>query len=345
MAMICKKCVQPDTRPGIYFKDGVCGACLYEEEKKTIDWNARQKELKDIVKWAKSKNRDYDCVIGVSGGKDSTVQAIYAKKLGLRALLVNSEPENITEIGRKNIENLKNLGFDTISLRPNPQVMKQLVKKDFYEFLNPVKVGEFSLWASAYIIADKFNIPLIIQGDNPALSLGIEVDNGSDALKIFQTNTLSTGWERYIGDDERDLFMFHVDFDSLKRKDIKAIFLQYYMKEWSPSHNAEFSIAHGLTTRTSDPNEIGTYSQYYQMDTDIIPVNQLLKYVKLGFGQCTDHACYDVRAGLINREEAMELVKKYDGKCAEKYIKQFCDYIEITTDEFWRVVNQWKKKK
>ncbi len=357
----CKKCVQPDTRPGIYFnKEGVCGACLFEEEKKKIDWSTREKELKEIADWSKQKakenNSNYDCVIGVSGGKDSTFQALYARdKLGLRPLLVNSEPEGITEIGRKNIENLKQLGFDCISLRPNPKVMKKLIKKDFYEYLNPIKVTEFSLWVSAYIIVDKFNIPLIIQGENPALTLGVtkimEVDG--DALNVLQQDTLSTGWERYIKDDitKEDLFMFHFDVESIKKKGIKGVWLQYYAKEWSPSHNAEFSIAHGLTIRPEyfDPNEIGTYVAYYQLDGDLVQLNQMLKYVKFGFGQCTDHACYDIRDGRISRNEAIDLVKKYDGKCGFRYIKKFCDYIGITIDEFWRVANSfrgpmWEKK-
>ena len=86
---ICNECIQSDTRPGIYFDDnGVCGACIWEEEKKQIDWNAREKELMDIANWAKETTKsNYDCAIGISGGKDSTLQALVARdKLGLRYL-------------------------------------------------------------------------------------------------------------------------------------------------------------------------------------------------------------------------------------------------------------------
>lgn len=358
----CKKCVQPDTRPGVYFdEEGICGACLYQEDvEKNIDWVQREKELKEIAEWAKEKsaekNSNYDCAIGVSGGKDSTFQSLCARdKLGLNALLVNSEPEGITDIGKKNIENLKNLGFDVISLRPNPMVMKKLVKKDFYEYLNPVKVTEFSLYTSVYIIADKFNIPLIIQGENPGLTLGVRntgVGIDDDSLKVCELDTLSTGLERYVGDgiSEKDLFMFRYDNDALRKKGIRGIWLGYYTKEWSPLHNAEFSISHGLTIRPEyfDPYEIGTYVGYFQLDSDFVQVNQMLKYIKFGFGQCTDHACYDIRAGRLTREEAIELVRRYDGKCGIRYIKKFCDYIGITIDEFWRVADSfrgpmWKK--
>ena len=201
---ICNRCIQPDTRPGIYFDDqGVCGACLWEAKKKEIDWDSREKELRDIAEWAKkTTNSNYDCVIGVSGGKDSTKQALTARdRLGLRCLLVNGEPEGITEIGRHNIENLKKLGFDVITLRPNPKVMRLLVKRDFYKYLNPVKITEFSLYASTYIIADKFDIPLIIQGENPGLTLGTSLTGvGTDfnAMKADELQTLSSGWKEYL---------------------------------------------------------------------------------------------------------------------------------------------------
>lgn len=357
----CKKCVQPDTRPGIYFnEDGICGACLYEEEKKTIDWSSREKELKEIADWAKQKakenNSTYECVIGVSGGKDSTFQAIYARdKLGLRTLLVNGEPDGITEIGRKNIENLKNLGFDCISLRPNPKVMQKLVKKDFYEFGNPIKVTEFALWASAYIIADKFNVPLIIQGENPAQTLGVShiMEKNGDALNVLKQNTLSTGWERYMSEDvtKDDLFMFKFDLESIRKKDTRAVWLGYYAKEWLQTGNARFAIERGLATRPEyfNPYDVGTYAAAYSLDSDMTPVNQMIKHVKFGFGHTTDVACCDIREGEKKKEDVIDLVKKYDGKCSPQLIKNFCDYINISVEEFWRVVetfrgNMWEKK-
>ena len=354
MIRYCKKCVQPDTRPGIYFKDGICGACLYEEEKKKICWDARLQELHNIAKWAKGNSEIYDCAIGVSGGKDSTFQALYARDvLKLRPLLVNSEPDGITEIGRHNVENLINLGFDTIKLRPNPQVMKKLMKRDFYKYLNPVKATEYSLYSSTYIVADKFDIPLIIQGENIAFTLGVRsttLPASGNSFEVDKMITLSENWKSYAegGVSEKDLFLLHYNREKLENK-TKAIWLQYYSREWSPNNNLNFAIANGLRVRKHfSPGSIGTYSPCWQMDSDLVQMNQLLKYLKFGFGQCTDHACYDIRAGKLARDEAIELVKKYDGKCSEDYIRGFCDYIGITLNEFWRVADSfrglmWKK--
>ena len=353
MMRICNRCIQPDTRPGIYFDDqGVCGACLWEEKKKEINWKSREKELRDIAEWAKKTTKsNYDCVIGVSGGKDSTKQALTARDLlGLRCLLVNSEPEGITEIGRYNIENLKQLGFDVISLRPNPKVMRLLVKRDFYKNLNPVKITEFSLFASTYIIADKFDIPLIIQGDNPGLTLGASltgVGTDSNAMKADELHTLSSGWKEYVeveGVEEKDLYLFHYNRKKLEEKGCKAIWLNYFLKEWSNHKNAIFSKEHGLRWRPEnfDREAIGTYLPYFQLDGDLTQVNQLLKYIKFGFGQCMDHVCYDLRDELMDRKTAIDLVLKYDGKCDEKYIDKFCNYIQISKDEFYKTIEKFR---
>ena len=350
---ICKKCIQPDTRPGIFFnQDGICGACIWENTKKNIDWDLREKELKKISEWAqKSTESNYDCVIGVSGGKDSTKQALTARdKLGLRCLLVNSEPEGITKIGSSNIENLKKLGFDVISLRPNPKVTKLLVKRDFFKHLNPVKITEFSLYSSTYIIADKFGIPLIIQGENPGLTLGTSltgVGTDENAMKANELQTLSSGWEEYLevqGIEENDLYFFHYDRKNLESRNYKAIWLNYFLKEWSNHNNAIFSKQHGLKWRSDDfdPNSIGTYLPYFQLDGDFTQVNQLLKFIKFGFGQCMDHVCYDIREGRLTREKAIELVKLHDGKCSDEYIEKFCKFIEISKDEFWKTAEKFR---
>ena len=348
---ICSKCIQPNTRPGILFsKQGVCGACLWEEEKKKIDWNRRINDLNEIVEVAKKKNANYDCVIGVSGGKDSTKQAITARdNLGLKCLLVNYQPDNITEIGIKNIENLKQLGFDVLGIRPNPKVMQKLVKYDFFNHLNPVKATEFSLYSSAYIVAEKFNIPLVIQGENPGLTVGTSltgVGKDSDELKAYQLQTLSEGWKEYLQVDkisEKDLFLFHYNIEKLISQNTKGIWLQYFLKDWSYRGNAEFSAKYGFKERKKfKPEDIGTYIGFGALDSDLVHVNQMLKFIKFGFGFCMDHVCYDVRDKNLDRKEAIELVLKYDGKCSKKYIEDFCDYAKISEKEFSDTIEKFR---
>ena len=340
----CTRCWQPDSRPGIFFNEqGVCGACLWQDEIKRIDWNSRFIELQDIAENAKLRaSGAYDCVVGVSGGKDSTYQAFYARDiLKLRVLLVNCEPLEITSIGRRNIENLKNHGFDVISIAPNRNIMKRLMKHDFYKYLNPVKCTEYPLYASAYIIANQFNIPLIIQGENAALTLGVSKmqDVGGSCLNITNSNTLKESpFTEYVEDgviSDKDLYLYNMPKEQIIEKGIVGVWLNYYSKEWSQPGNARFSLNKGLTIfpESVNPYEIGSYRRYSQLDSYLAPPNQVFKYIKFGFGQTTDHVCYDIREGLISRDEGLYLIRELDGRCGRFYFEKLSECIEMNVDD------------
>lgn len=354
----CKRCLQPDTRPNICFDENqVCFACLYEESKAKIDWDERFNELKAIADEAKEESKKrgnvYNCVIGVSGGKDSTFQAVYAReKLGLNPLLVNSMPDKITDLGRENMDNLCNLGFDVISLRPNPVVAQKLARKSFLERGNIIAASEYCLWASAYIIADKFNIPLVIQGENAALTLGVAKvqETTGNAFSVVSLDTLRGGSASAFLDEEnnisaKDLYMYQIpDVKSMEEKGIKAVFLQYYAKEWSQPYNADFAIARGLKLRDGDLHDLGRYRRCTALDSDMQIVNQMIKYYKFGFGYATDEVCYDIRDGRFTREEGKWYVNEYDGLCGQQFIDKACDYLGITCEEFWNVVDSYVNK-
>jgi N-acetyl sugar amidotransferase len=351
----CKRCLQPDTRPNIVMDDEqICFACRYEESKQTIDWEARENELKQIAEEAKEEAKKrgniYDCVIGVSGGKDSTFQALYARdRLGLNPLLINCMPDEITEIGNKNLNNLNNQGFDIVSIRPNPVVAKKLARKSFFERGNIIAASEYCLWASAYIMAVKFDIPLIIQGENAALTLGAakNQETTGNAFSVTQLDTISQQKVESFIDlseniTEKDLFFYKIpDVETMKSKGIRAIFLQYYTKEWSQVTNADFAVARGLTGRTDDLHDLGRYRRYTALDSDLQIPNQMIKYLKFGFGYATDEICYDIREGRFDRESGKWYVNEYDGKCGQKYIDQACRYLSITEEEFWEVVDRY----
>jgi len=351
----CKRCVQPDTRPKIKFdKDGVCFACKFEEQKRSIDWKKREDELKKIADWAKKNSPgSHNCLIGVSGGKDSTFQALYAKeRLGLNCLLVNLAPDGITKWGSHNIENLIQQGFDTMLYRPNPKIWKRLIKHSFYKYGNPVKPTEYPLWAVSYMTALNFKIPLIIQGENAGITLGVVEGLGDDdnALNVNLGDTLGGGnasdWEVNDITLKELLWYQFPDKTELQKAKIKAIYLSYYAKEWSQCGNTEFSAKRGLTKREGhDPLLTGRINPYCSIDADMQIVNQMLKYYKFGFGFTTDEACYAIREGRMTREEGIKLVEKYDGRCGDKYIEDFCSYIDISVEEFWKVVGNFVNKK
>ena len=168
----CKKCFTNNFQPNIKFKNGICISCnIFEKQKITTS----NEILVNLIKKRKKKDLNYDCIIGVSGGKDSLKQANYIKnKLKLRPLLVclTYPPETVTEIGVLNLNNLIEQGFDIIISAPNPQIWKDLIKTSFIKFGNFRVPSELALFSSVPQIAIKYEIPIIIWGENPAVTLG-----------------------------------------------------------------------------------------------------------------------------------------------------------------------------
>jgi len=350
----CKKCIQPDTRPGIVFDEAcVCSACRASEERSTVNWEEREAELQEIAEWAKRNSKGgFDCAVGVSGGKDSHFQSLYVKeRLGLKALLVNCAPDNISEVGRQNLENLVQHGFDMVSLRPNPRIERALSKQAFYEYGNFVKPLEYPLYASTFQVAMKFGIPLVIQGENPAETLGIVsfLKPGGDALDWKNAPTVAGGGANdwlHEGVELKDLLFYQFPHVEELEKRLRAIYLGHYAKEWHNTGNTEFAVAHGLKPRPDhDPILTGKTNPYFSIDADLKIVNQMLKYYKFGFGATTDEVCYDIRDGRISREVGIRLVQLYDGNCGDCYVQAWCNYIGISIAEFWTVADRWVNKK
>ncbi len=350
----CKKCVQPDTRPSIKFDDeGVCPACRYAEKLRDVDWDARAEELKEIISFGKKHNvSGYDCIIGVSGGKDSTRQALFVKhKLGLNPLLVSCvyPPEQQTERGADNVANMISLGFDTICIGPKPQTWKKMMKEGFLKYGNIFKSTEMPLFASVPKLAIAYQIPLILWGENPAAQLG-DLGSGTlnwDGSNMKKGNTIASGPEVLLNDEiqKRDiLWHYYPSDEEMERANLKLVYLGYFIRDWSKKDNAKVSISHGLEIRDDSMKNMGTLHTFESLDEDFVFVNQMIKQIKFGFGKVTDDVCEEIRFGRMTREEGIELVKKYDGKCARKYILKFCEYLEITEEKFWEVVESYRNR-
>lgn len=351
----CKKCVQPDTRPGIKFNDdGICPACYFYDQAVTkVDWPERRRQLQELLEFGRKRNvSGYDCIIGVSGGKDSTRQAMYIRdEMGYKPLLVTCSypPEQLTERGAHNISNLISLGFDCISVSPNPQVWKTMMRQGFLKYGNWCKSTETAIYVSTPKIGIAYHIPVIFLGENPAIALG-DLDSSppsGNANTIKYCHTLKGGPEAVIdeGIRENDLFWYRYPLDEeMEWADLRVTFLGYFIKDFTRFRNAEFSIKHGLMVRNDPPADIGDAYGFEALDDDFVVVNQMFKYLKYGFGKVTDQTSEAIRLKIMNRKEAIELVKKYDGGCAERYVDRICQYLRITKKEFWRVVSKFRNK-
>jgi len=349
----CTKCIMPETKPGISFNEkGICNACQNAELKKKIDWQARFNELLDLADEAKKqKPTGYNCLVPVSGGKDSTFLAVTAKeKLGLRPLLVFVEPAYITERGRKNLRNLSKLGFDIFVFKPNQKILPPLLKRSFYEDGQPARAFEFMLCSVPMQVAINYKIPLVTLGENALFEYGNKGDDhDAFAAQRRDINVMNNqGADHWVSPGitfDKLLSYKHPNAEEFKEAGVKSIYMSYFVN-WDSQQTAEFAIKRGLSVRP--PCELkgtGGYWDFEQLDDEIPVISHLLKYLKFGFGRATDQACRDLRAGHINREQALYLAKKYDGHCDLDYIRRFCDYIGITIEEFWKVADSFRDPK
>lgn len=354
----CKRCLEPNTRPDSLFdEEGICYPCRYKETGiPNIDWEARRRELDEIAAWAKTTNvSGYDCIIPVSGGKDSHRQALFARdELGLRPLLISSAypPEEQTERGAANMANLIELGFDSYVVSPAPDIWRRLMRVGFFKFGNIYKSTELALYATAPKFAIMFRIPLLIYGENPALSWGSAGGSmDGDANRLKYNNTLKGGdLTPYTeeGYDLKELYWYrYPSDDDVERAGLRMIYLGYYMSDFNDWTNAEVAMDNGLVPRTgvdATPEDIGQLTPYDALDCDFVQVNQLLKYLKLGFGKASEQMSGFIRGDLMNREEAVQLARELDGRCAPRYILKLCDFLRIDEETFWKVAEEYRNK-
>ena len=347
---LCRRCVNPSSRPNIFFDDeGVCPVCRFEEEKRqqSVDWEARDRELQEIIAWGRVNTKSsYDCIVTVSGGKDSTRQALYARdELGLKPLLVSCvyPPEQLHERGAYNLANLIELGFDTLSISLDPQAWKKMMRQSFFKHANWCKSTEMALYAIPIHAAIAYKIPLIFLGENPALTIGERHGRlDGDASRMKYCNTLGGGDPSGLMPEDvvpKDVYFYkYPSDDEMEWAKLRIIYLGYYIRDWSGRNNAAFAMAHGLQVRHEPPEQTGDLWGFTGLDEDFRLVNQMIKYLKFGFGHVSDQVCEAINAGLMDRAEGIELLKKYDGKCDHSFIERFCRYLEISEKEFWRVV-------
>lgn len=346
----CKLCLQPDTRPNTVFTaEGCCPACHYFEQSKTIDWQERYEILLDLIKTIKrAPGQHFDCIIGVSGGKDSTRQALWVRdNLGLKPLLVSLShpPQHVSQLGVDNISNLIEMGFDVVLSSPAPETWRQLMRESFFMFTNWARSTELALFSSVPQLAIKYQIPLVFWGENPALQVGDSQTmgrNGYDGNNLRHSNTLSTGhtWMLDAGFNHNQILPYiYPTGEKFDESNIQIIFLGWFLGDWSLLQNASYACPVGLHIRTELPEETGDLYGLSNLDEDWHNMNQMIKYLKFGFGKVTEYVNEELRTGAMDRSTAIALVEQYDGKCSDKYIASFCEFMQITQQEFWSHVH------
>ena len=255
-------------------------------------------------------------------------------------------PQEITERGADNVSNLIELGFDVIISNPAPKRWQNLARESFLRFTNFAVSTELALFASVPQIAIAYGINLILWGENPGLQLGDLKTlgrTGYDGNNLRDMNTLKGGvpeWMLELGYSRQDLNAYYYPSRKLfEQHDLQIVYLGWFLGDWSLTNNGLYSIAEGLKIRTDHVSNTGDLRGLTSLDDDWVTLNQMIKYYKYGFGRVTDYCNEEIRIGNMTRHEAINLADKYDHSCDEKYINSFCDYIDISTQQFWSQVH------
>jgi N-acetyl sugar amidotransferase len=347
----------PETKPDLWFDEaGKCSACINFENRTEIDWAARQKEFSDITERYKSiDGSNYDCIIPVSGGKDSTFQVIKVLQAGLNPLCVTAETDSLSELGRRNLENLKRLGVDHVNVTPNPKVRRKLSRLALREVGDIQWAEHVTIFTIPIQVAVEKNIPLIVWGENSQHEYG-------GPAAAAENNVLDRRWlEEFggmlgmritdlIGQDgitRKDLIpYFYPSDEDLKRVGVTGIFLGYYFP-WDGYNNTLLAQAYGFESYPT-PTE-GSLVNYENLDNYYHRIHDYFKYIKYGFGRATDQANNHIRRGRLDRKDIVEFLKENDGAYPSVYLQRplesVLEEIELSKEEFDEICDRFTNKK
>ena len=353
----CKRCVMPDTKPDLYLdSDGICNACRSYEKRGNIDWISRKNELIHILEKYRCKDgKNWDCVIPVSGGKDSTFQVIKMLQFGMNPLCITATTCDLSDIGRKNIENIKNLGVDHIELSPNKKIRRKLNRiglKELGDISWPEHVGIFTI---PIRVAVEYKIPLVIWGENSQNEYG-------GPASASENNILTRRWLEEFGgllglrvsdiigmDGIEENHMIPYSYpsdDELKSVGTTGLFLGYFLP-WDGYSNALIAQAHGFTTLQTTVE--GSCVNYENLDNYQTGIHDYFKFLKFGFGRASDITSLHIRRGRISREDGCDIVRFHDGKFPWTYLGKSLEDIlhplDISLEEFIRICDKFTNKK
>ena len=356
MLRLCTRCLYPDTKPDLFFdEEGVCSACRSFESRAAVDWDARRAELEALIaRYRNTGGGNHDCIVPVSGGKDSTYQVIRLLELDINPLCVTATTDSLSDIGRRNIENIKHLGVDYLEMTPNPVVRRKINRLCLTEIGDISWPEHVSIFTIPIRFSAKLGIPLIIWGENPQHEYGgpaaASKKRTLDRLWLEEFGGLLglrvSDLEGVDGITARDLIAYTYPSDvELEKSGVTGLFLGYFIP-WDGLQNAMVAQANGFESFATMVE--GSLADYENLDNYQTGIHDYFKYLKFGFGRATDIACNHIRRGRLRREDALRMVEKRDGAFPWTYlgrpIEEILGEIDMTLDEFLIVCDRFTNR-
>jgi N-acetyl sugar amidotransferase len=349
--LFCSNCVMPNSKPDIWFDEhGICSACVAYYNRPLVDWPARFETLKSIVNEFRSDS-GWDCIVPVSGGKDSTYQVLVALELGLKPLAVTASTCDLSEIGRRNLDNISSLGVDHVEVTTNRKIRSKLNRVMLQKVGDISWPEHISIFTVPVKMAVALNIPLIIWGENSQNEYGGPLES-QDSFNLDRSWLEEFGGllgsrlsdlvrEGHLSSKEAEIFRYPTEEDLAKSK-VTGIFLGQFIP-WDGFQNFLVASANGWESLNVPPD--GALLTYENLDNRQTVIHDYFKYLKYGFGRVTDHVCIQIRRGRLTRDQGLQIVRRLDGryphKCLDQSLNQVLARIDISREEFENICDKF----
>lgn len=347
----CTKCLSMSTRPRISFDEkGVCNACRWLDQKQNLDWEKRRVQLQKLLEDKRLENGQFDCLVPVSGGKDGSYVAYNLRhNYGMNPLCVTVTPALPLELGERNLRAFVQSGYNHLSVNPDYEVMRVLNKVGLVEMGFPYYGWLIAINTVPIKIALAFGIEIIFYGEDGEVEYGGSTETSRNPIYDIEYQKrvyLENGYDRVIALSglskmKKSLFEFPAESDLIDKK-LELTHWSYF-ENWDPYRN--YLIAKekcGLIE--SETSNTGTFTNFAQNDQALYALHTYLMYLKFGFGRANQDASIEIRRGAMSRDQAINLVRIYDGHFPEEFMSEYLDYYQMTKEEFDMTLDKFANK-
>ena len=369
----CAKCVMSNQRPNSvveyqhrkdslkpsmrFFDDGVCSACkVWDDKRNAIDWTERERLLREVCDRHRSKDGSHDCIVPGSGGKDSFYAAHVLKhQFGMTPLTITWAPNLYTDWGWRNFQAWIHGGFDNVLITPNGRVHRLLTRLAVENLLHPFQpfiIGQKMLAAKLSV---RHKIPLVFYGETAAehgqppeeevdgrMEWDFFTSESEESICIGGTSLRDL--YQHFGVGEGDLALYKPMDPQLIQANKTEVYSLGYFINWHPQGAYYHTVEHS-NWRPAPERTPGTYNKFHSLDDKIDDLHYYTTYIKFGIGRCSYEASVDVRSGDLSREEAVSLVKRYDGEYPTRFEDELFEYLSIEENEFPIATNQFEQSR
>lgn len=344
----CKTCLNMSTRPRIEFDNkGRCNACVWSETKRDMDWKPRQSQLEELLAKHRGDGSKFDVIVPVSGGKDGSYVAYQLKhRFGMNPLCVTVRPALELELGSQNLLNFIASGYDHLHISPDTNCMQVLNRIGFIEKGFPYFGWLAAITTAPLRTATQMGIGLVFYGEDGEVEYGGTSETGKKptyGVDYMKRVYLEGGYEKVLALAENEINISDFfKFPEIGSSELEVAHWSYF-EPWDSYRNYIVAKEHcGL--REKEEGNSGTFTNFAQNDQALYSLHAYMMYLKFGFGRATQDAGIEIRRGAMERAQALNLVRMYDGQFPDNFLELYLKYYRMEREQFDAVIDNFANK-